>query len=146
MLSDEGFKTKDGEIFKNNTIEISNDGGVNYKTLTTSSTNGANSIDILENGEKIGTLKNLGAGKLQFIPEPDYSKYTDDNLPNFKYKVYDTDGDYAEGKIEIKVKPVADAPTIFVKNVETTEDAGNTLEGTNKVALELKVPTLSSLS
>ncbi|MFV7791746.1 hypothetical protein ACNO6Z_12980, partial [Aliarcobacter lanthieri] len=45
--------------------------------------------------------------------------------------------------INIKVKPVADAPTITVKNVETTEDDGNTKEGTNKVALELKVPSLS---
>jgi hypothetical protein len=82
-------------------------------------------------------------GKLQFIPEPDYSKYSDDNLPNFKYKVYDTDGDYAEGTIKIQVKPVADAPTIFVKNIETTEDAGNTKEGTNIVGLGLKVPFLS---
>ncbi|MFX4282169.1 hypothetical protein ACOL3J_07765, partial [Aliarcobacter butzleri] len=135
VLSDEGFKR--------NTIDISNDGGITYKTLTTSSTNGANSIDILENGQKIGTLKNLGSGKLQFIPEPDYSKYSDDNLPNFKYKVYDTDGDYAEGTIKIQVKPVADAPTIFVKNIETTEDAGNTQEGTNKVDLGLKTPLLS---
>ncbi|QNM88199.1 hypothetical protein [Aliarcobacter cryaerophilus] len=129
--------------FKGNTIKISNDGGNTYKTLTTSSKNGANSIDILENGQKIGTLKNLGSGKLQFIPEPDYSKYSDDNLPNFKYEVYDTDGDYAEGKVNIKVKPVADAPTIFVKNIETTEDNNNTQESTNKVALELIVPSLS---
>ncbi|MCT7528383.1 hypothetical protein N5T79_04440 [Aliarcobacter cryaerophilus] len=135
VLSDEGFK--------GNTIKISNDGGNTYKDLTTSSKNGANSIDILENGQKIGTLKNLGSGKLQFIPEPDYSKYSDDNLPNFKYQVSDTDGDYAEGTVNIKVKPVADAPTIFVKNIETKEDAGNTQEGTNKVALELKVPSLS---
>ncbi|MDN5064251.1 hypothetical protein [Aliarcobacter butzleri] len=136
------FIISDGGL-KGNTIEISNDGGNTYKTLTTSSTNGANSIDILENGQKIGTLKNLGSGKLQFIPEPDYSKYTNDNLPNFKYKVYDTDGDYAEGTINIQVKPVADAPTLTVKNIETTEDAGNTQEGTNKVALELIVPSLS---
>ncbi|WNL33102.1 hypothetical protein [Aliarcobacter cryaerophilus] len=135
IISDEGFK--------GNTIEISNDGGNTYKTLTTSSKNGANFIDILENGQKIGTLKNLGSGKLQFIPEPDYSKYSDDNLPNFKYKVYDTDGDYAEGKVNIKVKPVADTPTLTVKNIETTEDYNNTQEGTNKVALELIVPSLS---
>ncbi|WP_066218290.1 hypothetical protein [Aliarcobacter cryaerophilus] len=135
IISDEGFK--------GNTIEISNDGGNTYKTLTTSSKNGANFIDILENGQKIGTLKNLGSGKLQFIPEPDYSKYSDDNLPNFKYKVYDTDGDYSEGKVNIKVKPVADAPTLTVKNIETTEDYNNTQEGTNKVALELIVPSLS---
>ncbi|WP_141049666.1 DUF5801 repeats-in-toxin domain-containing protein [Aliarcobacter cryaerophilus] len=129
--------------FKGNTIEISNDGGNTYKPLTTSSKNGENSIDILENGQKIGTLTNKGDGKLEFKPAEDYSKYTNDNLPNFKYQVSDTDGDYAEGKVNIKVKPVADAPTVTVKNIETTEDYNNTQEGTNKVALELKVPSLS---
>ncbi|MEV9616090.1 hypothetical protein, partial [Aliarcobacter butzleri] len=141
VLSDEGFK--------NNTIEISNDDGKTYQTLTT--VDGANSIDILENGQKIGTLTNKGDGKLEFKPVDDYSKYTDDNLPNFKYKVYDTDGDYAEGKIEIKVKPVADAPTVNVKDVTTYEDAskyddkdtGNKAEGQNKIPLSLIVPSLS---
>ncbi|MCT7433670.1 hypothetical protein N5T66_10260 [Aliarcobacter cryaerophilus] len=141
VLSDEGFN--------GDTIEISNDEGANYTSLSKNS-----SIEIKENGQIIGTLTNKGDGKLEFKPVEDYSKYTNDNLPNFKYKVSDTDGDYAEGTINIKVKPVADAPTIKFDTakgaivnskfeVTTEEDNKNNNEGTHKVELGLKVPFLS---
>ncbi|MCG3657252.1 hypothetical protein L5F23_11085, partial [Aliarcobacter butzleri] len=130
VLSDEAFK--DGKI------KIDNNDGNGFKEYSTNDT-----VKIYEGSKEVGTIKILEGGKLEFKPAEDYSKYTNDNLPNFKYQVSDTDGDYAEGTVNIKVKPVADAPTIFVKNIETKEDAGNTQEGTNKVALELKVPSLS---
>lgn len=91
----------------------------------------------------IGKLLNNGDGTVKFTPSPDYSNYDFTKSPQFSYTVTDFDGDEATATVTVNVKPVADAPTIFVKNVETTEDAGNTQEGTNKVSLELKVPSLS---
>jgi hypothetical protein len=80
---------------------------------------------------------------VKFTPSPDYSNYDFTKSPQFSYTVTDFDGDEATATVTVNVKPVADAPTIFVKNVETKEDAENIQEGTNKVALELKVPSLS---
>ena len=124
------------ESFKNGSIEIDN-GKDEYQPIAKNGT-----VNIYDGDEIIGTLKNLGSGKLQFIPEPDYSKYSDHNLPNFKYKVSDTDGDYAQGQINIHVKPVADGTTIKVENVTTYEDNKNTQEGQNSVSLGLVQPTI----
>ncbi|MFV7789341.1 hypothetical protein ACNO6Z_00640 [Aliarcobacter lanthieri] len=140
VLSDEGFQKDPKDPSTKGQIEISNDGGVTYQTLSK-----GDSIDILENGHKIGTLTNNGNGTLKFEPVKDYSKYEandDKSLPNFTYKVSDTDGDYAEGKINIQVKPKVDGTDINVKDVETFEDNKNTAEGKDSVSLELKVPTI----
>ncbi|MFW3343221.1 hypothetical protein, partial [Aliarcobacter butzleri] len=91
----------------------------------------------------IGKLLNNGDGTVKFTPSPDYSNYDFTKSPQFSYTVTDFDGDEATAIVTVNVKPVADAPTIFVKNIETTEDAGNTQEGTNKVDLGLKTPLLS---
>ncbi|RBQ27090.1 hypothetical protein, partial [Arcobacter sp. CECT 9188] len=140
VLSDEGFQKDPKDPSTKGQIEISNDGGVTYQTLLK-----GDSIDILENGHKIGTLTNNGNGTLKFEPVKDYSKYEandDKSLPNFTYKVSDTDGDYAEGKINIQVKPVVDGTKIDTKNVETFEDNKNTAEGKDSVSLELKLPNI----
>ncbi|QKF58165.1 hypothetical protein [Aliarcobacter lanthieri] len=140
VLSDEGFQKDPKDPSTKGQIEISNDGGVTYQTLSKD-----DSIDILENGQKIGTLTNNGNGTLKFEPVKDYSKYEsndDKSLPNFTYKVSDTDGDYAEGKINIQVKPVVDGTDINAKNVETFEDNKNTAEGKDSVSLGLKLPNI----
>ncbi|WP_026802848.1 hypothetical protein [Aliarcobacter lanthieri] len=140
VLSDEGFQKDPKDPSTKGQIEISNDGGVTYQTLSK-----GDSIDILENGQKIGTLTNNGNGTLKFEPVKDYSKYEandDKSLPNFTYKVSDTDGDYAEGKINIQVKPVVDGTDINAKNVETFEDNKNTAEGKDSVSLGLKLPNI----
>ncbi|MFX4230727.1 Ig-like domain-containing protein, partial [Aliarcobacter butzleri] len=125
------------EAFKDGTIKING----------TDLAKGAE-IDIYEPSDTnkefpVGKLLNNGDGTVKFTPSPDYSNYDFTKSPQFTYTVTDFDGDEATATVTVNVKPVADAPTIFVKNVETTEDAGNTQEGTNKVALELKVPSLS---
>ncbi|MCT7489439.1 hypothetical protein N5T63_11050 [Aliarcobacter cryaerophilus] len=126
------------ESFKNGSIEIDNrkDG---YQTIAKNGT-----VNIYDGDEIIGTLTNKGNGTLTFKPNADYSKYEADNgyLPNFKYKVSDTDGDYAQGQINIHVKPVADGTTIKVENVTTYEDNKNTQEGQNSVSLGLVQPTI----
>lgn len=126
------------ESFKNGFIEIDN-GKDGYQTIAKNGT-----VNIYDGDEIIGTLTNKGNGTLSFKPNPDYSKYEADNgyLPNFKYKVSDTDGDYAEGQINIHVKPVADGTTIKVENVTTYEDNKNTQEGQNSVSLGLVQPTI----
>ncbi|MCT7911625.1 hypothetical protein N5912_07270, partial [Arcobacter lacus] len=126
------------ESFKNGSIEIDN-GKDGYQTIAKNGT-----VNIYDGDEIIGTLTNKGNGTLSFKPNPDYSKYEADNgyLPNFKYKVSDTDGDYAQGQINIHVKPVADGTTIKVENVTTYEDNKNTQEGQNSVSLGLVQPTI----
>ena len=128
VLSDESFK--DGKIKINN-------GKDGYQTIAKDGT-----VKIYEGEKEVGTLTNKGNGTLTFKPVADYSKYTDDNLPNFKYQVSDTDGDYAEATISIKVKPVVDGVTITASNVTTYEDNSNTQEGQNSVSLGLKQPTI----
>lgn len=130
VLSDESFK--DGKI------EIDN-GKDGYQTVAKDGT-----VNIYDGDEVIGVLKNNANGTLTFKPNLDYSKYEADNgyLPNFKYKVSDTDGDYAQGQINIHVKPVADGTTIKVENVTTYEDNKNTQEGQNSVSLGLVQPTI----
>ncbi|MCG3700342.1 hypothetical protein L5F42_10940 [Aliarcobacter butzleri] len=130
VLSDESFK--DGKI------EIDN-GKDGYQTLVK---NGI--ANIYDGNEVIGVLKNNANGTLTFTPNKDYSKYEADNgyLPNFKYKVSDTDGDYAQGQINIQVKPGADGVTITTNKVETYEDNKNTQEGQNSVSLGLVQPTI----
>ncbi|QNM92400.1 hypothetical protein [Aliarcobacter cryaerophilus] len=130
VLSDESFK--DGKI------EIDN-GKDGYQTLVKNGT-----ANIYDGNEVIGVLKNNANGTLTFTPNKDYSKYEADNgyLPNFKYRVSDTDGDYAQGQINIHVKPVADGTTIKVENVTTYEDNKNTQEGQNSVSLGLVQPTI----
>ncbi|WP_418179504.1 hypothetical protein ACNSOO_02040 [Aliarcobacter lanthieri] len=151
VLSDEGFQKDPKDPSTKGQIEISNDGGVTYQTLSKD-----DSIDILENGQKIGTLTNNGNGTLKFEPVKDYSKYEpndDKSLPNFTYKVSDTDGDYAEGKINIQVKPVVDGTDIKFQDgiiidgkgngtVITFEDNKNTAEGKDSVSLGLKLPNI----
>ncbi len=128
-------------------------GEINIRVNGYDSANGNNGYTTLSNGQiinvtdptdsskVIGTLTNNGNGTVTFIPKDDYSNYATN--PWFEYAVSDFDGDTAGARVSINVKPVADAPTIFVKDITTTEDAGNTQEGTNKVVLELKVPNLS---
>ncbi|MFX4274705.1 hypothetical protein ACN2EP_00085 [Aliarcobacter butzleri] len=130
VLSDESFK--DGKI------EIDN-GKDGYQTLVK---NGI--ANIYDGNEVIGVLKNNANGTLTFTPNKDYSKYEADNgyLPNFKYKVSDTDRDYAQGQINIQVKPGADGVTITTNKVETYEDNKNTQEGQNSVSLGLVQPTI----
>ncbi len=144
------------ESFKGGYIGIKNteNGTVQYLANTAGTVDGkttVTSVDILDPNDSnkvIGTLTTSGDGTVVFVPKPDYSNYAD--KPKFWYEVSDFDGDTANGKVEITVKPVADAPTIFVKDVTTYEDSsdntqanGNKAEGTNKVNLELKVPYLS---
>ncbi|MFW3426321.1 hypothetical protein ACN9KI_05525 [Aliarcobacter butzleri] len=130
VLSDESFK--DGKI------EIDN-GKDGYQTLVKNGT-----VNIYDGNEVIGVLKNNANGTLTFTPNKDYSKYEGDNgyLPNFKYKVSDTDGDYAQGQINIQVKPGVDGVTITTNKVETYEDNKNTQEGQNSVSLGLVQPTI----
>ncbi|MCG3678623.1 hypothetical protein L5F07_05055 [Aliarcobacter butzleri] len=130
VLSDESFK--DGKI------EIDN-GKDGYQTLVKNGT-----ANIYDGNEVIGVLKNNANGTLSFTPNKDYSKYEADNgyLPNFKYKVSDTDGDYAQGQINIQVKPGVDGVTITTNKVETYEDNKNTQEGQNSVSLGLVQPTI----
>ncbi|MCG3669771.1 Ig-like domain-containing protein, partial [Aliarcobacter butzleri] len=125
------------EAFKDGTIKING----------TDLAKGAE-IDIYEPSDTnkefpVGKLLNNGDGTVKFTPSPDYSNYDFTKSPQFTYTVTDFDGDEATATVTVNVKPVADAPTIFVKNIETTEDAGNTQEGTNKVDLGLKTPLLS---
>ncbi|MFW3383096.1 hypothetical protein ACN2C1_00085 [Aliarcobacter butzleri] len=130
VLSDESFK--DGKI------EIDN-GKDGYQTIAENGT-----VNIYDGNEVIGVLKNNANGTLTFTPNKDYSKYEADNgyLPNFKYKVSDTDGDYAQGQINIQVKPGVDGVTITTNKVETYEDNKNTQEGQNSVSLGLVQPTI----
>ncbi|MDN5054113.1 hypothetical protein [Aliarcobacter butzleri] len=130
VLSDESFK--DGKI------EIDN-GKDGYQTLVKNGT-----VNIYDGDEIIGTLTNNANGTLTFKPNADYSKYEADNgyLPNFKYKVSDTDGDYAQGQINIQVKPGVDGVTITTNKVETYEDNKNSQEGQNSVSLGLVQPTI----
>ncbi|WP_419673870.1 hypothetical protein ACN2C0_05495 [Aliarcobacter butzleri] len=130
VLSDESFK--DGKI------EIDN-GKDGYQTLVKNGT-----ANIYDGNEVIGVLKNNANGTLTFTPNKDYSKYEADNgyLPNFKYKVSDTDGDYAQGQINIQVKPDVDGTDIKPGTVTTYEDNKNTQEGQNSVSLGLVQPTI----
>ncbi|MCG3660514.1 hypothetical protein [Aliarcobacter butzleri] len=130
VLSDESFK--DGKI------EIDN-GKDGYQTLVKNGT-----VNIYDGNEVIGVLKNNANGTLTFTPNKDYSKYEADNgyLPNFKYKVSDTDGDYAQGQINIQVKPGVDGTNIKPGTVTTYEDNKNTQEGQNSVSLGLVQPTI----
>ncbi|MCT7614256.1 hypothetical protein [Aliarcobacter butzleri] len=130
VLSDESFK--DGKI------EIDN-GKDGYQTLVKNGT-----ANIYDGNEVIGVLKNNANGTLTFTPNKDYSKYEADNgyLPNFKYKVSDTDGDYAQGQINIQVKPDVDGTDIKSGTVTTYEDNKNTQEGQNSVSLGLVQPTI----
>ncbi|MCR1815794.1 Ig-like domain-containing protein, partial [Aliarcobacter butzleri] len=112
------------------------------------------SIAIYEKGDttkEIGTLINNGDGTVKFTPSPDYSNYDFTKSPQFTYTVTDFDGDEATATVTVNVKPVADAPTVNVKDVTTYEDAskyddkdtGNKAEGQNKIPLGLIVPSLS---
>ncbi|WP_323669228.1 hypothetical protein, partial [Aliarcobacter butzleri] len=130
VLSDESFK--DGKI------EIDN-GKDGYQTIAKNGT-----VNIYDGNEVIGVLKNNANGTLTFTPNKDYSKYEADNgyLPNFKYKVSDTDGDYAQGQINIQVKPSVDGTDIKSGTVTTYEDNKNTQEGQNSVSLGLVQPSI----
>ncbi|RXJ84864.1 hypothetical protein CRU87_10830, partial [Aliarcobacter trophiarum LMG 25534] len=88
---------------------------------------------------------NNGDGTLTFTPNDDYSGETS----GFSYNVSDADGDTATATVGITVKPVADAPTLENKTVETWEDAniddvdaqdGNQREGSNVKVLGLEIP------
>ncbi|WP_151951562.1 Calx-beta domain-containing protein [Aliarcobacter butzleri] len=134
------------ENFKDGKISIRVNGEVNYTELNKDDTK--NITDPNDSTKVIGVITNNGDGTVTFKPADDYSNYADKAW--FEYSVSDFDGDIAAGRVNIIVKPVADAPTIFVKDVTTYEDSsdnteanGNKAEGTNKVNLELKVPLLS---
>ena len=129
------------ENFKNGEVEISND-GTNYTNLSNGGTIAI--LDPNDASKTIGTLTNNGDGTVTFVPIADYSNYA--AKPSFSYKVSDNDGDYANGTVNITVRPVADKPTITVPTLanmlSTTEDNGNLAEGTNKVALGLLAPII----
>jgi len=127
------------ENFLDGKIDIRVKDGDSFTTLSKDGT--IRVFDPNDSTKEIGTLTNNGDGTVSFKPDADYSNY--DAKPWFEYAVSDFDGDKSGAKVSINVKPVADAPTIFVKDITTSEDAGNTQEGTNKVNLELKVPFLS---
>ena len=126
------------------------DGGViNLDNGVDSASDVANgdSIDIYDTAKDdvVGTLKNNGDGTLTFTPNDDYSGETS----GFTYNVSDADGDTATATVGITVKPVADAPTLENKTVETWEDAniddvdaqdGNQREGENVKVLGLEIP------
>ncbi len=127
VLSDEPFS-------ENGTIIIDNgkDGEQNIAI--------GDIVDIVDGNKVVGTLTNNGDGTLTFKPNEHYSKYEangDGTLPNFKYIVKDTDGDFTNGQINIYVKPVVDGTIIEVKNVTTYEDTNNTAEGEDKVSFRI---------
>ncbi|MGJ0320459.1 Calx-beta domain-containing protein [Aliarcobacter cryaerophilus] len=150
------------ESFAGGYIEISN-GTMNgsepiyYKLGKTTSEDIVNKVDIFDPNnlsKKIGELTTSGDGTVLFTPNADYSNYDYTKNPSFSYKVSDFDGDTAGAKVEIKIKPVADAPTITFDTtkgamngttfeVTTKEDNENNNEGSHKVDLGLKVPALS---
>ena len=112
---------------------------------TTAAVASGNSTDIYDAGgdDVIGTLTNNGDGTVTFNPNANYSNYSG-TLPTFDYTVTDEDGDQASGTITLQVNPVADAPNINENDVNTTEDANNTQEGTNEISLELNLPAKSA--
>uniref|UniRef100_UPI001866AAEB Ig-like domain-containing protein n=4 Tax=Aliarcobacter butzleri TaxID=28197 RepID=UPI001866AAEB len=140
------------------TIRLSNDA---FKDNGTIKINGSDvakdaEISIYEPSDTnkehpIGKLLNKGDGTVEFTPSPDYSNYDFTKSPQFTYTVTDFDGDEATATVTVNVKPVADAPTVNVKDVTTYEDAskyddkdtGNKAEGQNKIPLGLIVPSLS---
>ncbi|MCT7908986.1 hypothetical protein N5915_05390 [Arcobacter lacus] len=150
------------ESFAGGYIEIAN-GTMNgsepiyYKLGKTVSGDIVTKVDIYDPNDlskKIGELTTSGNGTVLFTPSTDYSNYDYTNNPSFSYKVSDFDGDTAGAKVEIKIKPVADAPTITFDTtkgamngttfeVTTKEDNENNNEGSHKVDLGLKVPALS---
>lgn len=99
----------------------------------------------------IGKLLNNGNGTVRFTPSPDYSNYDFTKSPQFSYTVTDFDGDEATATVTVNVKPVADTPTVNVKDVTAYEDAlmydkkstGNLFEGKSRIPLKLEVPELS---
>ncbi|WP_198304790.1 Calx-beta domain-containing protein [Arcobacter vandammei] len=131
------------------TIRLADDNfesGETVKINGTYYTIGQSGIAIYEQGDttkQIGSLTINTNGTVTFTPSPDYSNHNTTKSPQFTYTVKDYDGDEATSTVTINVKPVADAPVIVKKDVNTTEDAGNTQEGSNKIGLELKVPYLS---
>ncbi|RBQ28730.1 Calx-beta domain-containing protein [Aliarcobacter vitoriensis] len=150
------------ESFAGGYIEIANgtiNGGelVYYKLGKTTSGDIVTNVDIFDPNnlnKKVGELTTEGDGTVLFTPSIDYSNYDYTKNPSFSYKVSDFDGDTAGAKVEIKVKPVADAPTITFDTtkgtmsgntflVTTKEDNENNNEGSHKVDLGLKVPALS---
>ena len=117
VLSDEPFK--DGKIKINNGHDKQD--GDDYITVAKDGT-----VDIYDGTEVIGTLKNNGNGTLTFEPNKKYSKYEaedDGTLPNFKYQVTDSDGDYASATVSIHVKPVTNGVKIETSRVDAWEDA-----------------------
>ncbi len=92
----------------------------------------------------IGHLTNNGDGTVTFTPVDDYSNYDYANsATSFDYTITDNDGDEASATVTVEVEPVADAPTISVSDISTTEDDDNTKEGSNEVSLGLTLPEKS---
>ena len=132
VISPESFK--DGEI----QIRVNGD-GTTYTTLSDGQTKIV--TDPNDSTKEIGTLTNNGDGTVTFTPVEDYSNYN--AKPWFEYAVSDFDGDTAAGRVNIEVKPVADAPTITISTPTMTEDNINVNEGTHQVTLGLTRPALS---
>ncbi|MEV9528068.1 Ig-like domain-containing protein [Aliarcobacter butzleri] len=140
------------------TIRLSNDA---FKDNGTIKINGSDvakgaEISIYEPSDTnkehpIGKLLNNGDGTVKFTPSPDYSNYDFTKSPQFSYTVTDFDGDEATATVTVNVKPVADTPTVNVKDVTAYEDAlmydkkstGNLFEGKSRIPLKLEVPELS---
>ena len=111
------------------------------------------STDVYDAGgdDIIGSLKNNGDGTVTFTPNTDYSNYNTDpgKLPYFDYTVTDADGDEAQGRVVLKVDPVADRPDVTASDIQTLEDAnaaqnqGNVREGGNEIGLGLTLPSKS---
>ncbi len=128
IISNESFSS--GEITLNNGVDGDQ------------SVSSGSSIDIYDTGlnDVVGKLTNNGDGTLTFTPHHDYSGSTH----GFDYSVSDTDGDTASAHVDLTVTPVADAPSVAVSDLSTTEDKDNQTEGNNKVSLNLSKPSLSS--
>ncbi len=124
------------ESFASGSINLDN--GVDGATDVAS----GSTINIYDVGKDdiVGILLNNGDGTLTFTPTHNYSGSTN----GFTYSVSDTDGDTATGSVGLSVTPIADAPSIIVENINTTEDNDNTQEGANSVALKLHTPVLSN--
>ncbi|MFY9089841.1 beta strand repeat-containing protein [Arcobacter aquimarinus] len=139
VISPESFK--DGEIQIRVNGYDSNNGNDGYITLNTTNNQTIRVTDPNDDSIEIGTLTNNGDGTVTFEPDEDYSNYN--AKPWFEYAVSDFDGDTAAGRVNIDVKPVADAPTITISTPTMIEDNTNTNEGAHQVALGLTKPSLS---
>ncbi|WP_418180733.1 Calx-beta domain-containing protein [Aliarcobacter lanthieri] len=101
-------------------------------------------VILYDNDRPIGIITyDKDNSKFTFKPYDDYSDYTKSGDVKFLYYAVNHDNSTEFKNVTVTVTPVADAPTITVKDVTTYEDNKNTQEGQHKIALGLIVPSLS---